>query len=605
MKKRPSSVKNARGKTLKNLKDDPETAANAEFLSPLSGLMTSTVGRSKTKTAGEGTFGRVNIETISGQGSFAAKYTLSDEKYSETLAELAVLKYLKGFPHVAQLITTVDQNTTGKKLPLPSLLMGYAPKALNNRTLYTSWDDLLHTVIGVLQGYNTLHSLGIIHRDTKPANMLMTAREEVWITDFGMSRYETPVIPPCQDGYTGTYWYASPEVLMKNIIKEAGRSVEYTYEGWRAHDAWAVGASLYHILVGKALFSGDGIEGVLQRICDVKGMPEEADGEAFTLTNRLLGLFNFPEDTITISRRILARTVFKPSADRSAELETVTQIIEGLLNYNPTRRLTIQGALNTLVAAKLMRADEPLESPPTLLDQYSRAYLPSAVNAEMIDILFNWMNDVCMSFRVAEKTRHVVFDRACLYTRIILDLLRDAVTRENIQAYGILSVLIAGDLFDETGRGIDLDDAREVTAKAYSISKLKEYLSTILMLPIDYLGETYYDRMMKSARTDKHRERAIMINEVCFIKGIYQKYAPVHIMEVLESMMMADTEITGITMRAAFTDAMNAKRIANNAIANEGLKRLELLHTRGGRSRRNKPSKCRSTRRVTNRRVQF
>ena len=571
------SAKNAKGKSYEALLADPALAPHVENLFPLSGLMSS-AGRTRTRTLGEGTYGRVNLETIpGGRGRVAVKYSKDPDATSETVVELAVLKCLKGYPHVAQWIETVDRNASGTRVPTPSLLMGYAPHDLTKRVLYTSWDDLLHTVIGVLQGYNTLHSLGIVHRDTKPGNMLMTARKEVWITDFGMARYSPSTIPPCQDGYTGTTVFASPEILMKQILQTRGRSTAYTYEGWRAHDAWAVGSSLYNILTDQYLFSGNDVEEIVQRVYNVKGVPVAADGEIHELHTRLLGLFTDPGATIGITERIVARTVFKPSAGRSGELTAVAQVVEGLLTYNPATRLSIQGAIDQLVAAGLMRAEAPLPKP-TLLSRYSDAAFSSVLDAAMIRILFGWLDSVCETTAISISSRHVVFDRTCLYTRMILNALGETVTRGTLQAYGMLAMGIASELFDESGSGISLRNMRILTARAYTVPQLQECLNRILMLPIDYLGETHYDRMMASATTDAHRERAAAINKLCFLNSIYQEFAssrtPEQIMAVLESMMKSETAITVETIRLAFTEPA---AVPNESEMGRELNRLRLL----------------------------
>jgi len=637
-----SAVRIVQGKPYEEILANSTLSSHALNLYPLSGLMPITQ-RSRTKKLGQGMYGRVNLEMISDlgeeRGRVATKYSLRNTStyttdYSDIITELSILKYLKGFPYVAQLVGTSNSNTTGKKIGIPSLIMGYAPNNLSERVLYTSWDDLLHTVIGVLQGYNTLHSLGIVHRDTKPANMLMTARKEVLITDFGMARYNPPIIPPCQDGYTGTYWYASPEVLIKSILQEIGKPVEYTYEGWRAHDAWAVGASLYHILTEQPLFFGRSPPDVIQTIYKVEGKPETTDGEVFTLTNQLLGLdleaegieeFTFPNKTSLISDRISTDTKYKPIADRIDELATVADIIEGLLTYDPKTRLTIKEAIDLLVTKGLMRVEEPL-LPPTLFSMYRNT--STKITKDTVSILFNWLHLVCKKstyFIFSKETIPVVFDRACIYTLQLLSLID--IQNNEFQAYGTLCLTIAGDLFDRRGvTFIQLNDIREQTNKAYELPVLKDFLNTILISPIQYLGETYYDRMMKDASTDEHRERAANINKMCFVKSIYYEFTPEltpeQICAVLTSIMTGTEEITEITekakgeektihteniIRTAFTNKVKTLKANRNMIDKEGLNQMALLHgnysilnsIQGGRSthRRRDRKKKRTQRR--------
>ena len=42
--------------------------------------------------------------------------------------------------------------------------------------------------LGVIEGLKALHALGVAHRDLKPSNVLLTARGEVKLADFGLSK---------------------------------------------------------------------------------------------------------------------------------------------------------------------------------------------------------------------------------------------------------------------------------------------------------------------------------------------------------------------------------------------------------------------------------
>jgi serine/threonine protein kinase len=60
------------------------------------------------------------------------------------------------------------------------------------------------------------HQRGVLHRDVKPANILVTDKGELVLTDWGISvRYNSSTEPPgTTDGFVGTAGYVAPEALL-------------------------------------------------------------------------------------------------------------------------------------------------------------------------------------------------------------------------------------------------------------------------------------------------------------------------------------------------------------------------------------------------------
>ena len=110
-------------------------------------------------------------------------------------------------------------------------------------------DDSRQTVrrmIDVAGAVCHAHQRGIVHRDLKPSNILLDEAGRVYVTDFGLAKYLTSDRELTSLGeLLGTPAYMAPELA-------AGRSGELS----AATDVYGLGAILYALLTGCALFRG-------------------------------------------------------------------------------------------------------------------------------------------------------------------------------------------------------------------------------------------------------------------------------------------------------------------------------------------------------------
>ena len=107
----------------------------------------------------------------------------------------------------------------------------------------------------LLQGLGFLHSQWVVHRDVKPANLLVLGSGSgeagrVKVADFGLARsVQSPIRSLDRDGEVVTIWYRAPELLLG--------AKHYT----RAIDVWAVGCIMYELLALQPAFPGDEVKG--------------------------------------------------------------------------------------------------------------------------------------------------------------------------------------------------------------------------------------------------------------------------------------------------------------------------------------------------------
>ena len=97
----------------------------------------------------------------------------------------------------------------------------------------------------VLDALSAAHSAGIIHRDVKPQNVIVTPEGKCMLTDFGIARdAESSTITFAGSTILGSVHYLSPEQAQGKPVTQAS-------------DLYSVGVLLYELLTGQVPFSGD------------------------------------------------------------------------------------------------------------------------------------------------------------------------------------------------------------------------------------------------------------------------------------------------------------------------------------------------------------
>jgi WD40 repeat protein/serine/threonine protein kinase len=99
------------------------------------------------------------------------------------------------------------------------------------------------------------HQLGIVHRDVKPANLMVDGRGHLWVTDFGLAQVQSDVRLTMSGDLLGTLCYMSPEQALARRVVVDHRT-----------DVYSLGATLYELLTLEPPFGGDDREELLRQI---------------------------------------------------------------------------------------------------------------------------------------------------------------------------------------------------------------------------------------------------------------------------------------------------------------------------------------------------
>jgi eukaryotic-like serine/threonine-protein kinase len=205
--------------------------------------------------------GRYELEELVGTGGMSRVYRARDRQL-ERLVALKVLherlgaddEHVSRFRHearaVAQLshpnvVTVIDRGEDGgRQFIVFEYVDGESLKQLCERTGPLPVRRALEIAVAVAEGLAYAHEHGVVHRDVKPQNVLLSRDGEVKVTDFGIARSLD-----AESGLTvtgtvlGTSSYLSPEQASGLHVTPAA-------------DVYSLGVVLYELLAGEVPFPG-------------------------------------------------------------------------------------------------------------------------------------------------------------------------------------------------------------------------------------------------------------------------------------------------------------------------------------------------------------
>ncbi len=109
------------------------------------------------------------------------------------------------------------------------------------------------------------HQTGIVHRDVKPANLLLDPRGQLWVADFGLAQIGIDAGLTVSGELLGTLRYASPEQARARRGLVDHRT-----------DIYSLGATLYELLTLRPLFEGRDRNELLRQIAEEEPQPPRA-----------------------------------------------------------------------------------------------------------------------------------------------------------------------------------------------------------------------------------------------------------------------------------------------------------------------------------------
>ena len=304
--------------------------------------------------------GRYRVDELVGRGGMATVYRGQDLTLGRTVAikilkrELAADNAFRtrfrleaqaasrmSHPAIVRVYDAgedVEVDGDGSQHPVPFIVMELVQGRLLKDIIAAgpvTVPDAVRYVDGILEALEYSHRAGVVHRDIKPGNVMVTERGQVKVMDFGIARAVSDSSSTVAEttAIIGTASYFSPE-------QAKGEPVDA-----RA-DLYSAGVVLYELLTGRTPFRGDTPVAVAyQHVSEAPVPPSELVGSV-------------PRSLDAVVLRALAKDPFQRFADAASFRETLDATVDG---KTPSKRQV--GALHSeLYGANPRQAAETARS---------------------------------------------------------------------------------------------------------------------------------------------------------------------------------------------------------------------------------------------------
>ncbi len=204
--------------------------------------------------------GRYVVDKLLGKGGMGSVYKAYDQLLKRAVAYKVLSEQLARNPAARDqllqearaaaalnhpnVITIFDIGLDGEQAFIcMELVEGQSYSHLLREKKQLSVPEAMHFLVSACQGLDHAHRKGIVHRDIKPSNILLTTDNGVKIVDFGLAQpIEDLESSTTGSSLSGTPQYLPPEQARGEVTDACS-------------DIYALGATLYHLLVGHAVFT--------------------------------------------------------------------------------------------------------------------------------------------------------------------------------------------------------------------------------------------------------------------------------------------------------------------------------------------------------------
>ncbi|MCX7562189.1 protein kinase [Xanthomonadaceae bacterium XH05] len=185
-------------------------------------------------------------------------------------------------PHIIQIYYIGTDEATSQPFFAMEYVEGESLSTILKRDGALSVENTLKILHQTAQGLATAHDRGVIHRDIKPGNLMLSDRGQVKIADFGIALATQDISKKLTSTgeFVGTPGYLSPEVCLGKPIDQRS-------------DIFSLGIVMFEMLTGRTPFSDESplglmLEVVKAEIPDVQQLNGEVDAQTAAILSRMV-----------------------------------------------------------------------------------------------------------------------------------------------------------------------------------------------------------------------------------------------------------------------------------------------------------------------------
>lgn len=152
---------------------------------------------------------------------------------------------------------------------------------LDNNTKTPDLNIIKFIFKSVLKAVSFLHSLGMVHQDIKPSNILLCSDARVYLADFGLGHsFQSATM------VVGSPAYQAPEALTEGEYETQMDALNPAKE-----DVWSLGVTLYQLLFNKLPFSGENVYEIAKNVMqNALEIPKGTDQEICDILHGMLNV---------------------------------------------------------------------------------------------------------------------------------------------------------------------------------------------------------------------------------------------------------------------------------------------------------------------------